>query len=218
VSSISWKGYTWSVADYNSKYSGNTVTSNDVFVDSNGYLHLKCVYRNGYWSNLNVLLKNIGYGSYNLTVQTNLHDLCNANPHWIFAPFTYDNALPSDGYGEQDIEIGDWGQVGAYNGNQVQWGEYRGGQMVQHVSTSGTNVKYEITWRKDLLRFSESGPSQPYASWSITDPARIAPNTGTMQYIIESWIYPKKDPQNSYGFPNGYSIEVVLTDFKYTPA
>lgn len=80
----------------------------DITIDSNGYMHMKIVNRDGKWFSTEVGCdQSMGYGSYIWTLEANLEEI---PENIVLGLFTWDyNTFQSDANSEVDIEISKWG-------------------------------------------------------------------------------------------------------------
>ena len=112
---ISFSGYDWWV-----KSSPGLVgpgpnyfsdRADDVWVDAQGRLHLKIVYRNGRWYSTEVFGADpLGYGTYTFTLASRVDQL---DKNIVLGLFTWDDTDPAYYHREIDIEFSRWGEVRA---------------------------------------------------------------------------------------------------------
>ena len=217
VTSINWAGYNWEVTDYH----GTKFTTNNVWVDSQGKLHMKTIYENGKWECPNLVMPgNIGYGTLKWTVDTDIQNIQDSqnggNPYFVFAPFTYDNTLSNYAYGEIDIEHCKWGNPDLPS--NTDWTIHSADDHVEYKHITGANNTYTLTWNPNLIKFDVQGPSQPDMSFSYTNSSMIPPVSGNMQWLfyIGEWHWEQgQAPPNNASY---YEAEVVLSSFQYIPA
>ncbi|HTY90883.1 MAG TPA: hypothetical protein VMC84_06865 [Methanocella sp.] len=213
VKTLEWSGYSWIVDDYR----GGVFTTNNVWVDSEGRLHMKLIYKDGKWNEFNVILKDpIGYGTYSWTVDTDLEDIQDVqdggNPNFIFSGFSYDDSLPDYNYGEIDIEHCKWGNPDL--DSNTDWTIHPANHLVQYKHITGANNTDTIEWMPDHIKFSVQGPSQPYMEYVFNDHSQIPPASGYMQWLFYVGEVKSHPPPNNIGY---YEAEVVIRNFKIVP-
>jgi hypothetical protein len=210
VKTIQWAGYTWDVTDY----SGGTFTSDNVWVDSAGRLHMKLIY-DGRWHDFDLVQQGtVGYGTYKWTIASDvdrIQDLQDGgNPNFVFSPFLYDNTNPGQNYGELDIEMCKWGA----DKSNTDWTIHPAGHLVQGNHFVGAGNTYTLEWMPDHITFTAQGPDQPYKEWVYTDTSGIPRNTGGMHQSLHIGQFKDAAPPNNLAY---YEAEVVLSDYTYTP-
>ena len=78
----------------------------DVFVDSEGRLHLKITRHQGKWVCAEVVsLKSFGYGTYHFEMESSMH----FDPQAVWGLFTWHIRDPAYSHREVDIEFSRWG-------------------------------------------------------------------------------------------------------------
>ncbi|HEY3272430.1 MAG TPA: NosD domain-containing protein, partial [Methanocella sp.] len=209
VSSVQWAGHTWTVSDY----AGSQFTSNNVWVDSSGQLHMKLIY-DGTWHWFHMIQKDVaGYGTYKWTVASDVDNVLNVkdggNPSFAFSPFLYDNSNSR----ELNVQMTKWGVRSL--GSNTNWTVLSSaGPVTQANRIVGANNVWTMEWMPDHVKFSVQGPSQPYKEWVFTDTTKIPPNTGAMESLLSIGQYNKAAPPNNMA---NYQAEVVLSGYTYTP-
>ncbi len=119
---IQFSGRTWSVKTSNQGKVGPgpnyfSDTNESVWVDTDGFLHIKVRKIGANWNSAQVVLnESLGYGRYILYAASRI-DLLDKN--LVLGIFTYDNSAPQAVYRELDIEISKWGNGDNNNGQFV---------------------------------------------------------------------------------------------------
>ncbi len=120
---VSFSGFDWIVKG-NGQLQGPgpnyfSKREEDIFLDSNGFLHLKIDQQNGVWHSTEVVsVDTMGYGEYTWTVEG---DFVSMPENIVVGLFTWDsNTFYSDGNSEVDIEFSKWGN--ASQNNTLQYG------------------------------------------------------------------------------------------------
>lgn len=113
ASTIDFSGITWNVkSDAGSKLGPGpnffSNSSKNVFVDSQGYLHLKITNENGKWNCAEVISQNFyGFGTYVFKIVSNVADI---DKNSVYGFFTWDNtSFLEQANSEVDIEFAKWG-------------------------------------------------------------------------------------------------------------
>lgn len=217
-----------------------SATENNVFLDANGYLHLKITKENNQWKAAEVIsTANMGYGTYVFTVAGNLTTF---NEKVVLGLFTWDNnTFYEQGNSEVDIEFSRWNnpddtllltyavQPVIFDNPTIY--QERTLHPVMPVSLLKETTTHVFTWRSDLITWAsyqgEVYPGSPQiASWSfdLTNQPRtkieggqtslpiIIPAPGqTTNARMNLWLLGGQAPTNNLG------TEVVIKSFRYIP-
>lgn len=164
---ITFSGRTWSVKSSNGGKvgPGNNYFSNSnesVWVDGNGFLHLKVRKINGVWNSAEVVLdQSLGYGRY-VVYTTSRVDLLDKN--LVLGMFTYDNSAPEVNYRELDIEISRWGDANKDIGQFVVQTDKPVNNILRFpVQLNGDYSSHVIDWRADKIYFQMMHGHHNYA-------------------------------------------------------
>lgn len=215
---LQFSGYTWGVkASPDPVGPGPNRFSKlpaDVWVDADGHLHLKIVYRNNMWYCTEVVLvDSFGYGTYTFSLLSRVDQL---DPNVVLGLFTWDDTAPQNNYREIDIEFSRWGSPAALNT-----------QYVIQPYTSPVNIhRFETTlessqstqffdWRPEAIEFGSyqglpANPGSPIESWTYTGTDNPPP--GIENVRLNLWLMGGKPPID------GQEVEVVVEAFRFTPA
>jgi hypothetical protein len=220
VTSINWAGHTFDVTDYR----GGTITSNSVWVDAQGLLHMKLIY-DGTWHDFNLIQRDYAhYGTYQWTIATDVDYIMDkqngGNPYFLVSPFLYDNKHPETNYNEMDIEFTKWGYGDTANPPfNTDWTNHKGDvnyngdkQMIQYNHFTGAGNICTLEWMPDHVKWSIQGPNQPYKEWVCTTSLPV--DTGTMQHIITTGEVQNHAPPNNMAY---YEAETVFSSYTFTP-
>jgi hypothetical protein len=115
---IHFSGFDWTVRAAASDRGGesNFYDPDNVWLDHNGYLHLRMQQRNNHWSCAEVSLnRSLGYGTYKFVVEDNSH----LSPSASFGLYTLDELRSDEVRSELDVEISQWGISGSKNAQFV---------------------------------------------------------------------------------------------------
>jgi hypothetical protein len=211
---ISFSGHTWNV-----KYTpipagpGPNYFSDDpadVWVDGNGYLHLRIVNRGGKWYSTEVICTDtLEYGAYTLTVGSPV-DLLDKNA--VLGFFSWDTGAPQYNYREIDIEFSRWGEDTTLNAQYVvQPWDIAGNRYRFNLDSTGGDTVHHFDWRSDRIQFeSRDGSKNLLQSWTYTNTAYIPP-AGAGNARINLWLL------NGWPPSNNQNVEVIFKSFKFTP-
>jgi hypothetical protein len=216
-STIYWSGYTWNVKHGTSLYPGpNRWSNNNVWVDANGYLHMKITYVNGYWYAAEIgTTQNLGFGTYQFWVEGRIDLL---DPNVVLGLFGY--AGP-DGQNELDIEFSRWGAPNGYNASYTVYPSVAGYTTPPHsfnLSLEGTFTTQRYRWESGRVHFQTLGGHRDDNVNQIHD-WDFAPTTNATQKIPQSAMPARINLWLMNGTPpmNGQEVEIVIRRFTYTP-
>jgi len=215
---FNWSGYAWHVRGVGvtgpgpNHYSNST---NNVWVDAQGLLHLAILYTNGAWQCVQIMTdRSFGYGQYRFTVASPIDSL---DPSAVVGLFTWsDDTAYNDR--EIDIELSHWNyQFGSNNVEDYAVAPYDPGQVLRFaVPDSVTNSTHSFIWQPTNIAFQslngDFAPS-PAASnilqrWACTNGI---PPAGGEQVLINLWLNKGNAPVN------GQPVEVILSHFEFVP-
>lgn len=242
---VNFAGRAWTVKIYEDRQWGpgpNFFSGNpeDVFVDEQGFLHLRIANRDGRWLSSEVVSNDkFGYGTYIFTIEGETETFAD---NTILGLFTWDNTTFFEAANsEVDIEISRWGEVddpyvlqygvqpiffGPLNPERLSRPSYELGDL-NGVTTHG------FTWSEDLITW-ESYAGDTWRSgkllgeWAFdrSNPARVKEEGGqsSLPIIIPApgpqtearinfWLAPWINPAPT----NGMEHEVVIRDFEFVP-
>ncbi|MFT5512100.1 MAG: hypothetical protein ACI8SE_000495 [Bacteroidia bacterium] len=218
-------------------FSGN---EQDITIDSNGYLHMKIVNRDGKWFSTEVVSdKNMGYGTYVFTIDADLEDI---PENIVLGLFTWDNnTFQSDANSEIDIEISKWGDTTdlrtlQYGVQPINFGvlypermhrpEYPLGKL-KGLTTHGFRWSDStITWAS--YSGDTYGQGELLGEWQFDTsfPARVKEEGGSKSVPV---IIPAPGSETNarinlwiatwyaLGPANGKEQEIIIRDFDYSP-
>ncbi|MBT3185588.1 MAG: hypothetical protein HN342_13805 [Nitrospina sp.] len=208
---VQFSGYEWAVKAGVSLGPGpnDFSSSNDnVWVDNRGRLHLKITQRDGKWYCAEVvLMKSLGYGTYNFQVSSRV-DLLNNNV--VGSPFIY-----RDDTHELDIEFSRWGIEGGPNAQFVVQPYYNLGNREQFsMSLSNEASTHIIKWMADLVFFqsaqghySDPPAEQVIHGWDYT--GGDIPAEADEQVHVNMWLFNGQAPSD------GKETEMVIQGFTF---
>jgi hypothetical protein len=242
-STISFSGMTWNVRK-NDVLQGPgpnifSQSSQNVWVDGSGYLHLKIRKDGDKWTCAEIESANkFGYGTYIFKVRSNVADI---NKNVVAGFFSWDNtSFQSQANSEVDIEFAKWGNSGAYTyTSSVQPVKFdnpdvyleRTSQPAMDVSKLRSASTHAFTWSPTNITWkSYEGSSYPgsnmiatwqynnanqprikYESGNQSAPVVIpAPGNDTRVHI-NLWLF------NGMAPSDGNEVELVVEGFQYIP-
>lgn len=225
---ISFSGYRWRVRQTprcrfgpgNNYFSG---TSNDVFVDATGRLHLRIRNVSGKWYSSEVVLtKSLGYGKYVFRTASRVDNL---DPNTVVGMFTWDSKVYTKTHREMDVELSRWGNSSDSNNSQfaVQpcgvcpgCGDNCSRFRIQ-LSDQAKYVTYYMIWSPGKVEFSAyrgrggcllPATAKPIHSWTKT----TGVPTPRMENIhLNFWL------MNGLAPLNASNAEVVFEKFLFCP-
>jgi hypothetical protein len=209
-----FSGYTWTV-----KYSDTPVGPGpnyfsddpaDVWVDEQGFLHLRIANRNGRWYSTEVICNQPAeHGTYTLRLASRVDVL---DKNIILGFFTWDDNAPQFHYREVDIEFSRWGETSELNAQYViQPWDVSGNRYRFHLDLPGENSSHWFNWQPTRVDFASlDGQGNLLQTWAYTDTAAIPP-AGGGNARLNLWLLDGKAPSN------GQEVEIILTSFEFTP-
>lgn len=181
---IQWSGYTWWV-----KRSSGAIgpgpnffsdSTDNVWVDLNGYLHLKITHRNNQWQCAEVVnSESFGHGIYSFKVRGGIEYL---DPHVVLGLFTWDDYDYSCMHNnrEIDIEMTRWSDPNNDNTQFVVQPSNNPGNMYRfNIVDANQPTIHRFTWMEDYILFQSL--YQDEVSWPMNES------------ILAEWLYTGED-------------------------
>lgn len=214
---IEFSGYTWNVKASEAMVGpGDNYFSageDDVWVDTNGYLHLTITFKNNKWYSTEVFSQApFGYGTYTFTLASPVDQL---DKNAVLGLFTWDDSAPEYYYRENDIEFSRWGQDLAENSQfVVQPFDQPGHRHRFDTTLTGTYSTHGFTWDTGKVSFFSYQGYKPnlgaeIETWQYAG-ADVPPAAGG-NVRINLWLYNHVPPSD------GLNIEVVIKSFEFEP-
>jgi hypothetical protein len=214
---IQFSGYTWKVkasetpAGPGPNYFSNRTS--DIWVDAQGRLHLKIVYRDGRWYCTEVFSAvPFGYGTYTFTLASRVDQL---DKNIVLGLFTWDDTAPEYNYRELDIEFSRWGEENGPNAQYVvQPWQHAGNRHQFSMTLHSSDSLHALNWQSDRVQFvSHQGHTPTINSeietWSYN--GFDIPPAGTGNARINLWLLNGAPPSNALG------TEVIIQRFEFVP-
>jgi hypothetical protein len=189
-------------------------STNNVWVDAQGLLHMKITHANNAWQCAEIISdRSFGYGQYRFTVSAPVNSL---DPNVVFALFTYSDDSAYN-YREIDIEMSRWSNASDPNAAQFAIQPVGAGQLQRYaVPTGVTNSTHGFIWQSNNVAFQALNgnfAAPPAAtnllkSWTCTTGI---PPAGGEQIHINLWLVQGNPPIN------GQPVEVIISNFTFVP-
>ena len=148
---IHFSGYDWTVRAGATDRGGelNAYDSQNTWVDSRGYLHLRMGERDGQWSCAEISLnRSLGYGTYKFSVQ----DSTLLDPSGVLGLFIVDERRAGETRIELDVELSQWGQPGSKNAQYVVQPYYIPQNISRFTVPAGT-LTHILHWEPGTASF-----------------------------------------------------------------
>ncbi|PWU04404.1 MAG: hypothetical protein C5B51_16800 [Terriglobia bacterium] len=180
-------------------------STDNVWVDNLGALHLKITNRNGQWYCAEVYTDQVlGYGSYSFKVQ---NPPCALDPNVVLGLFTYNDIDSSYAHREIDIEFSKWAQPNNPNCEQFVIQPYsQPGHIMQFPFTAGPDSVNSFSWRRNRVLFkAATSAGMVVKQWD--DMTDVPPSSSQNQNArINLWYT---------GAPPSSEIETVIDAFQF---
>ncbi len=203
MKNIEFSGFTWEIKDSKGKKVGPgpsvfSSSKKNVYVDSKG-LHLKTsILKESYSASEVILIKSLGFGTYEFEVISNLNKL---EKNTVLGAFLYE-----DDEHEIDIEFSP-NMVGKNYGQYVvQPGSKEGNVFLFKIPSIKKSV-HKITWTKDEINFESSDSETNKLIYQAIYKGENIPQTEKARMIFNLWLYEGKKPKREE--------VVVISYFKF---
>ena len=225
---IEFSGYEWMVKSSNTPvgpgpnyFSGS---SENVWVDGQGQLHLKIVERDGKWYCAEVYTtESLGYGKYIFYVANRVDQL---DKNVVGGLFTWDDA-PEYNHREIDIEFSRWGDENNDNSlYTVQSGVLPNPPenfIDFNLELNGDYSTHNFAWQSNRVSFqsihghydSPPDPSYVIESWDYYGGDNPIP--GNEKVHINLWLIDTNEDDIGDPPSNGQEAEIIIKSFEYVP-
>lgn len=215
---LSFSGYKWIVKSSETPVGPGPNyfldSSENVWVDEKGQLHLRITERNGRWYCAEVISeKSFGYGKYIFYLASRVDQL---NENIVVGLFTWSDS-PEYNHREIDIEFSRWGQPTNDNAQFVvqPWDRPRNIRRF-NVQLNGDYSTHSFDWRSESISFQSlhghysTPPDNSYMiieSWDYT--GEDIPRTGGENARINLWLLDGNPPSDSR------EAEIVIKKFEF---
>lgn len=192
-------------------------STNNVWLDALGRLHMRITNRSNEWQCAEVVTRRtFGYGNYRFEVATPVDNL---NSSIVFGLFTWSDD-PAYTHREIDIECGRWADSNDVNNAQFVVQPWEpAGHLVRYAVPAGlTNSFHGFTWESNRVSFqSQRGgfspnpaPTNLLSAWTFAEEAAV-PQTGDENVRVNLWLIngvPPTDHQEA---------EFIIRSFEFVP-
>jgi len=209
---IAFSGYNWRIKASASKLGPGpnyfSDSEENVWVDPQGWLHLKIAQRDDKWYCAEVILEeSFGYGEYVFYLGNRIDQL---NENIVLGLFTWDDCSdPIYVNREIDIEFSRWGEVANDNAQFVVQPYDRPGNMHRfNMRQDEEESTHRFAWFEDSIEF-QSAYDDSVESWTYT--GQDVPRPGSENARINLWLFQGQPPSDSQ------ETEVVIKKLKYIP-
>lgn len=177
---LNFSGWEWTVKASESRvgpgYGYFSNRAKDVFVDANGYLHLRIAKNFQKWYSTEVISTDtFSYGTYTFTIQG---DMSNLDPNIVFGLFTWsDYGFKEAANSEVDIEFAKFGNPDAINQLQYTVQPLNNGAYPERYNrptyaiSYGSSSTHSFTWTPTSIVWKsyegEDLTKAPVTSWSF---------------------------------------------------
>ncbi|MGO8719566.1 MAG: hypothetical protein ACLQMO_10145 [Acidobacteriaceae bacterium] len=219
-----WKGHTWKITDGGMAGVAKGNPAN-VFIDHNGYVHLRIVNRGGTYTASEIFSTDrMGYGTYQWWIQGSIDNMDKSTVLGLF-PYGPVAGIGKDGENELDIEFSKWNNTlcsGACNADFTFYpatGNFGLGPTEKDFAINlngGTLTTARLVWTPTSVTGTIMSGLQPI---------------GTTANVLKTWTFAPTDPKAripQQPLPVGMNLwcfkvipasdqEVVLRDFQFVP-
>lgn len=212
-STVQWSGATWHVRDSGGQLQGPgpnrfSSSTNNVWVDASGALHLRITQNKAKWSSAEVFGQgSLGYGTYRWVVDSPLAGL---DAQAVLGLFTWSDD-PAFNHRELDVEAARWGNASdATNAQFVVQPYDRPGNLRRFtIPVAPSRTTYEMTWSPGQVAFKAYAGLTTIDAWTTT--SADVPPPGDEKVHLNLWLFQGRAPQSGKG------PEVVVRSFTHTP-
>lgn len=192
-------------------------STNNVWLDLQGRLHLRITHRSNQWQCAEIVTKRtFGYGSYRFELDT-VADNLNANV--VLGLFTWSDD-PAYTHREIDVECSRWGNPADANNAQYVIQPWDApDQLTRYAVPAGVaNSTHLFTWETNRVTFqSQRGSYSPtpeatnvISAWTFTNVPAV-PETGDENVRINLWLMNGHPPTDTN------EVEFIIRSFQFVP-
>lgn len=208
---IAFSGYDWLVRQtQNDRHGMNDYDGRNVWVDSDGHLHLLLTERDGRWTSADVRLqRSLGYGTYTFDVR----DTSELDPSAAFSMYTFDPLGSDQNFRELTIDVSRWGDPGNLNGQFVVQPETVPANVFRFAIPSGL-VTHSFRWEPGRASFKTARVSGDARTNSIIAERLFTARVPTAGAEIPhlTLLYDRRAAR-----PPAKAVEVVVEKFTFLP-
>ena len=191
---VHFSGYDWTVKSSTRKVGPGpnffSTSTDNVWVDSHGDLHLKITKVQKHWYVAEVVnTASLGYGTYTWVLDSRVDDL---DTNAVLGMFTYNENDPAFANREIDIEASRWGKPkDPTNAQFVVQPAATNGNLRRITQGSGVPATFSFTWTATSLSWTAPGASPRTYVYRGTG----RPPSGGEQPRINLWLYRGRQPR-----------------------
>ena len=214
---ISFSGHTWSVKTSSGKVGPGpnyfSDSTNNVWVDLQGQLHLKITKSGARWYCAEVVsAESFGYGSYRFYLNSPVDAL---DPSVVLGLFTWDDA-PDYNHRETDIEMSRWGAVNNQNAQYVVQPYNQAGNLWRWQEPAGLpQSTHTFQWLSASVLFQSFSGLTTDTTYSIQKfnytQSQYVPQAGGENARMNLWLYQGRAPASRQ------PVEIVINKFEFVP-
>ena len=190
-------------------------STNNVWVDAQGQLHLRITNRSNQWQCAEIVSRmTFGYGSYRFELGSSVNDL---NLNAVLGLFTWSDD-PAYAHREIDVECSRWGNPSDLNDAQFVVQPYDlSGHLARYLAPAGlTNSTHLFTWETNRISFqgqrgsysASPGQGNLLTNWLY---ALTIPQSADENVRINLWLYNGNPPVGNS------EVEFVVKSFQFVP-
>jgi hypothetical protein len=216
---LSFSGYDWWVKDSAGPVGPGpnyfSAATNNVWVDTNGWLHLRITKRTNTWQCAEIVsARTFGAGSYRFELNSAANNL---NPNVTLGLFTWSDD-PAYTYREIDVECARWGNAADPNNSQfvVQPWDAPNHLVRYRVPAGMTNSTHLFVWETNQISFqSQTGAYSAFATNVISSylfaNAAAVPQSGDENVRLNLWLINGIPPSDNN------EVEFIIKSFNFVP-
>jgi hypothetical protein len=208
---ITFSGYDWLVRQtQNDRHGMNDYDARNVWVDTEGHLHLLLSERDGRWTGAEVrVTHSLGYGTYSF----DLRDASQLDPSTAFSMYTFDPLGSDQNFRELTVDVSRWGEPGNMNGQFVVQPETVPANVFRFAIPAGL-VTHSFRWEPGRVSFKTvRRTGRPRGDSVVAErlfTARV-PTAGA-ETLHLTLLYDR-----SAARPPSKAVEVVVEKFAFLP-
>lgn len=218
AATLEFSGYSWTVRAGQGGPGPNTWDPGNVWVDTEGHLHLRLRQRDGKWSCAEVTLtQRLGFGRYEFEVEGPIDRL---DDHVVLGLFHYPTRdVGGDATHEIDIEFARWGRSSNPIGNYTVWPvdpALKPTSKTFAFSLTGVRSTHRYDWTPTQVAYRSwqgaEAEGAVLAEWTFAPPdavARVARKAMPVHFNL--WLFQGRAPKD------GREVEIVVRRFRHHP-
>ncbi len=189
--------------------------TNNVWTDTNGWLHLRITHRSNAWQCAEILsARTFGPGNYRFELNSPADDL---DPNVTLGLFTWSDD-PAFTYREMDVECGRWNDAADTNNSQfVVQPYYLASHLVRYRVPAGlADSTHLFVWETNRISFQcqtgaySAAATNLIAAYAFTN-ADAVPQSGDENVHLNLWLINGNPPTDNK------EVEVVIQGFNFVP-